>query len=542
MAMSSKCYRFNDITLDVDRRRVTRGSITLRLGKLTYELLLILAEAAPRVVTQEELVERLWGGRFVSPETVKQRVKLLRQALSDEADHPRYIRVVRGQGYRLIPDVEPLTGESPLPVWKRPAFVAASLAVIGLAVIIGIYRSYPDSLDTTDVNVLPNSVAVLLCDNLSPDPDDAYFAASIHEEILNQLVKIRSLNVIARTSVLQYADAPPPISRIAEELHVETVMECSVRYAGDAIVVTAQLIDPETNANLWTGIYPGDTSDLSTIFAMQADIAVNIANSLMAELSLEEQASIEKAPTESYTAYNFYLKSLTVPEGPNRTRLLLEYLDGAIRLDPEFALARARRALAYASPLTGNVPGQQAEYELRAETDARQALDLDSTLGEAHAALALIHSAHWRWNEAEQAFADVLRWDPYNVDVMNEYSTLNFYRGAYDKAVRLSRRGVQLDPLNLASHFYLGISYRYLRDYNAAAESFRNCLVLDSSLGQVHAHIGFTEISRGNFDNALSELRIAERIYSESVESAFRYPQLANAYAQMGRLRGNVNG
>ena len=94
-------------------------------------------------------------------------------------------------------------------------------------------------------DVLPNSVALLLCDNLSPNPDDAYFAASIHEEILNQLVKLQSLNVIARTSVLQYANERPPIPRIAEELNVAAVMECSVRFAGDAIMVTVQLIHRE---------------------------------------------------------------------------------------------------------------------------------------------------------------------------------------------------------------------------------------------------------------------------------------------------------
>ena len=111
----------------------------------------------------------------------------------------------------------------------------------------------------------------------------------MHEEILNQLVKLRNLNVIARTSVLQYANAPPSISQIAEELNVGAVMECSVRYAGDAILVTAQLIDPETNSHLWDNTYPGDLGDLSTVFAMQADIAMNIGSAVGAEFSLAEQ-------------------------------------------------------------------------------------------------------------------------------------------------------------------------------------------------------------------------------------------------------------
>ena len=98
-------YRFSDITLDTARRRVRRGATNIRLGKLTYELLLFLVEEAPRVVTQEEVATRLWGDRVATPDTIRQRAKLLRKALSDDPDQPRYFSVVRGQGYRLIPDV-----------------------------------------------------------------------------------------------------------------------------------------------------------------------------------------------------------------------------------------------------------------------------------------------------------------------------------------------------------------------------------------------------------------------------------------------------
>ena len=176
--------------------------------------------------------------------------------------------------------------------------------IVALVLALGfVVYNYVLQDGETAVGVIPNSVAVLLCYNLSPDPNDAYIAASIHDEILNQLVKIRALSVIAKTSVMQYADAPPPISQIAEELNVGAVMECSVRYAGSAILVTAQLIDPETNSHLWSDTYPGDLSDLSTIFAMQADIAMNIANAVGAEFSLEEQERIEAIPTDSPAAY-----------------------------------------------------------------------------------------------------------------------------------------------------------------------------------------------------------------------------------------------
>ncbi len=292
--------------------------------------------------------------------------------------------------------------------------------------------------------VLPNSVAVLLCANLSPDPNDAYIAASIHDEILNQLVKIRALNVIARTSVLQYADAPPPISQIAAELNVGAVMECTVRYAGDAILVTAQLIDPETNSHLWSETYPGDLSDLSAVFAMQADIAINIANAIGAEFSLEEQESIEKMLTRSPAAYALYLQGLSTPES------FPSYLDQAIALDPQFALAYAHRAILNTFNLVGVgyglAPDEALELERRVYEDAERALAIDPTLGLAHAALAAVHQANWRGTAAEQAFQRSVELSPNDVDVLVQYAEFKRARGERDEAIRLHRRALELDP------------------------------------------------------------------------------------------------
>ena len=146
------------------------------------------------------------------------------------------------------------------------------------------------NLEEQQRNVLPNSVAVIPFENFSPDPDHAYFAAGIHEKILNQLAKVSALNVIARTSVLQYANTEKSVIEIASEMNVETVMEGSVRYADGLVRITTQLNDGFTGAHLWSEAY---THDLDDIFAIQSDVAMNIAN------ALEERESIEKVPTNS---------------------------------------------------------------------------------------------------------------------------------------------------------------------------------------------------------------------------------------------------
>jgi TolB-like protein/Tfp pilus assembly protein PilF len=377
--------------------------------------------------------------------------------------------------------------------------------------------------------VLPNSVAVLLCDNLSPDPDDAYFAASIHEEILNQLVKIRALNVIARTSVLQYADEPPPIPQIAEELNVGTVMECSVRFAGNAILVTAQLIDPKTNSHLWSNTYPGDLSDLNTVFAMQADIAMNIANALEAEFSTEEQDNIERISTDSPEAYKYYLRALAAPNPASNI-----LLDQAIKADPEFALAYATRAVWAHFGLIGvggTSPDEVLELARKVQSDAERAVTLDPTLGVAHAALAVPHFVNWRGVEAEQAFQLAIALSPSNIDVLVLYGRFKRFRGQYDEAIRLNRRAVELDPNNINSLNQLAQTYRMSGNQEVAAAFYKN--MLDRGTAGISIYVGFATVEAilGNHPEAVRLLQIAEQLRPD----AFRLSQITHVYALAGQ-------
>ena len=385
-------------------------------------------------------------------------------------------------------------------------------------------------LDEAEPNVLPNSVAVLPLENLSPDPDNAYFAAGIHEEILNHLAKLRSLNVISRTSMARYADSDLSIPEIAAELNVETVMEGSVRYADNRVLVTMQLIDPETDVHLWSESY---NRDLADVFAIQADIAMNVANALEIEFSLAEQESIEAVATDSPEAYSLYLRALSLGFAFSSIEIVDQYLDNATRLDPNFALAYQRKALYYANALAGNVPERQEEFERTTRENAERALQLDPTLGGAHAALAAVHQAHWRWDEAEREFEQAIDLSPNNADILAQYSRTQRFRGGYAAAVATARRAAELDPLSAANYFFLAICYRYVGDFDAAAESLRIALHLVPNNSFFHAQLGFTEVSRGNRAEAVAELQVAERLYGEDIQ-AMRIPQLASAYSQLG--------
>ena len=204
------------------------------------------------------------------------------------------------------------------------------------------------------VSPLPNSVAVLPFENLSPSADDAFFADGIHAEVITQLNKLENLSVIARTSVARYADTELSIPQIATELRVEAVLGATVRYADDRVRIAAELVDAASERPLWSDVYERDFED---VFAIQADIAMNIANALQAEFSLAEQQTLEREPTSSPAAYALYLQARTsfatiTAEGVAAGHALL---DRAIAIDPAFGRAYGLKAGIHVTALTNTV-------------------------------------------------------------------------------------------------------------------------------------------------------------------------------------------
>jgi hypothetical protein len=230
------------------------------------------------------------------------------------------------------------------------------------------------------------------------------FMAADNYLFTSSAVKLKSLTVIARTSMVRYTNTDKSIEEIGEELNVKAVMESSVRYANDRVRVTTQLIDVSTGSNLWSETYERDFKD---IFAIQADIAMSVANALNASFSPEEQRRIEQAPTTSPEAYAFQLQALDLGGRGNRGSQLLALLDQAIARDPNFAAPYGLKAGTYASLLintTFGSAGDRAQNEALARSNAEHALALDPTDAQANGALAIIDLFNWRWADARQTY------------------------------------------------------------------------------------------------------------------------------------------
>jgi TolB-like protein/Tfp pilus assembly protein PilF len=385
---------------------------------------------------------------------------------------------------------------------------------------------------------LENSIAILPFENLSPDPDNAYFAAGLHEEVLHQLARVPDLRVTSRKSVLQYADRAIAIPEIADELHVESVMAGSARFSGNEVRIKAQLIDGESDEHLWVEVYQRELTD---IFSIQADIAERIAAQFKTNFLPEDREYIESQTSKSPQALADYLHALSLNwGGPRDKDRALALLDESIAQDPDFASAIALRALVHATSLN-NAPESRDDWRARklqveqtARSDAEQALELDARQSRAYVALARINQYRWKGVEARDAYEKGLLITPNNIDLLRGYAWFNSVARNHELAIKLAERAVSLDPTNAAAHAELGQRLTFAGNWDAAYAAHTVAASLDPDNGIYHLRVANNEIARGNLAQALDELRTAETFIDPSNASPDLLAELAYAYSRAG--------
>ncbi len=248
-------------------------------------------------------------------------------------------------------------------------------------------------------------------------------------------------------------------------------MECSVSYAEGRVAIAAQLIDAGTGGYLWSDRY---NREFANIFGIQAEIATAIAAALEAELLPEERRNIRKTPTGSPEAYAYYLRALNALDEQGNTAMLA-YLDRAIAIDSQFALAYAQRARLLGRSTVNTTTGSAVSPQDRdsvvalAFADSERALALDPTLGLAHIALARIHAYTWHFAEARNALERGLEASPNDPVVLRDYAQLASVAGDPERAIRAGRRSLSLDPGNYESYYYLGNALLHTGDNGAGA-------------------------------------------------------------------------
>jgi adenylate cyclase len=335
------------------------------------------------------------------------------------------------------------------------------------------------------------SIAVLPFQNLSEDKANAYFADGIQEEILTRLSRISDLKVISRTSTQRFKNTAEQIPEIAKLLGVATILEGSVQKAGENVRVHVQLIDAENDAHLWAERYDRRLDD---IFAVETDIATNIADALQAKLTGAERRAIASRPTQSTRAHELYLKgryywrNFYAP-GYERVR---DCFEQAIALDAAYAPAHNGLSLYYSFAASNAIFSPNESWPL-AEEAVRKSLSLDDTLAEAYNALAAVELYYKRdWPAAERAFLRGMELDPNFGDIPGHYGLCLSYFGRFEEAFAQMERAASLDPFFPGVNLHRGVVFFFSRDYDRAASQFAK--TLDLYPGYAAAHEYFAEV------------------------------------------------
>jgi len=373
------------------------------------------------------------------------------------------------------------------------------------------------------------SIAVLPFENLSHDPDNAYFAEGMQDEILARLSKIADLKVISRTSTQKYKSAPDNLREIAKQLGVANVLEGTVQKAADQVRVNVQLINALNDAHLWGDVYDRKLTD---IFAVETDIAKTVADTLQARLTGAEKQMIAAQPTSDTTAYELYLKGRSVwsKRGGENLRQAIAFYEQAIARDPNYALAYSGLAEAYVIlPIYTAVAPREAFSKAKAA--ALKALQLDEKLAEAHTALADVLFDDLDIASSLSEFQRAIALNP-NYATAHQWYGCDPLRavGRFDEAIAEGKRAVELDPLSPIINSDLGRTFTIARRYDEGIAQLRKTLEIDPTLWVAHYNLGETFQLKNDLATAITEYTKAQQL---SDDLRARVP-LAAAKAQSG--------
>jgi TolB-like protein/DNA-binding winged helix-turn-helix (wHTH) protein/Flp pilus assembly protein TadD len=563
----SRAIRFGVFELDVRSGELRKQGRKIRLEGQPVHILICLLENPGELVTREELHRRLWpADTYVNFEHgLNAAVKRLRQALNDSADNPRFVETLPRRGYRFLAPIQAvdaaegvhIVNEAPpaaeterasgdLPqvrdlaelskktvvfervrwplAWKRSGFI--------LLLVLGIFTVWI-LRPKNDRSPVIRSLAVLPLENLSHDPSQDYFSDGMTDELITDLGQLSGLRVISRTSVMTYKGARKSLPQIARELNVDTVVEGTVLRSGDQVRITAQLIEAPADKHLWAQSYEGDVRQT---LALQKQVARAIAEEIQIELTSHERDVLKSVKAVNPDAYEAYLKgryfwNKRTGDGLSKA---VDYFKQAIEKDPNYAQAYAGLADSFA--LLGDWEyGVLAPKEAhpQAKAAAIKALDLDSTLGEAHISLAFsLDGFDWDFATAEREFRRGIELNPGYATGHQWYAGHLMLFGRYSEAIAEMMKAEDLDPLSLIIGADLAEDLLIAHRYEEAIQRSRKTMDLDPHFALAHYQLGQAFLQERRYDEAIAELQKAVGLSGGSTTCT---SSLAYAFAVSGR-------
>jgi len=552
--------RFGTYEVALHSGELRKAGVKIRVQQQPMKLLETLLERPGEVVTREELRGRIWANESFGDfdQAVNIAIAKLRGALGDSAENPRYIETLPKRGYRFIAEVTVVDADVPtkspestagdrrgtepehqlqdaeLTVTSKPRLwqtrrVIVVLALVLSLLILGVWLFQSRGHPPTGIR----SLAVLPLDNLSGDPTQDYFADGMTDELITDLAQIRALRVISRTSVMGYKGVRKSLPEIARELNVDAVVEGSVMRSGDQVRITAQLIQAPADKHLWAESYEGNLRDT---LALQKEVARNIAEQIRIEVTPREQAALKSVKAIDPEAYEAYLKgryfwNKRTADGLEKA---VDYFNQAIVKDPNYAAAYSGLADTYA--LLGDwqyAVMTPKEAMPRAKAAAIKALELDDSLGEAHASLAFcLDGFDWNFEAADREFRRAIELSPSYATGHHWYSWHLALLGRNSEAIAEMTKAENLDPLSLIINHDLAELLLIAHFSDESTEQSRKTIEMDPGFALAHNQLGLAYLERTMFGEAIAELQKAVQL---SGGSPTCIANLARAYAASGR-------
>jgi TolB-like protein/DNA-binding winged helix-turn-helix (wHTH) protein/Tfp pilus assembly protein PilF len=557
--------RFGTYEVSLQLGEVRKAGLRIRVQQQPMKLLEILLEHPGEVVTREELRGRVWPNESFGDfdQALNIAIGKLRSALGDSAENPRFIETLPKRGYRFIADVSVLDADARP---KRPESVAGylpgsqekktepgqKLQGAGLAVApegrLWLTRRVVVLALVLSLSILAvwlfrsrgpapagiRSLAVLPLENLSGDASQSYFADGMTDELITDLAQISALRVISRTSVMAYKGARKPLPQIARELNVDAVVEGTVLRSGDQVRITAQLIEASTDKHLWSQSYEGELRDT---LALQNRVASAIADQIRINLTPREEAALRSAKAVNPEAYQSYLKGRYFwnKRTADGLKAALAYFQQAIEEDPKYAQAYSGLADTYA--LLGDwqyAVMTSKEAFPKAKAAAIKALELDSSLSEAHTSLGYsLRAFDWDFDSAGKEFRRAIEINP-GYATAHHWNAMNLgLLGRPKEALVEMRKAENLDPLSLIINADLAEFLLLTHSYDESVEQGRKIIEMDSTFAIGHKQLGDAYLLKQMDKEAVAELQKAVQL---SGSSPICIADLARAYVASGKM------
>lgn len=562
-------FRFNSFELNNRVGELRKNGLRIRLQEQPFQVLSVLLETPGELVTREELCRRVWPqDTFVDfDHALNTAVKKIRAALSDDADAPRYVETVPRRGYRFIAPVSAPpaslaaktaaesddSSEHRRSLWITEIFSArvaifallAAVVILGVMLQLGGFRGKSGSaagwhaMDPERV-----MVAVLPFQNMSGDASQEYFSDGMTEETIAQLGRLNRehLGVIARTSAMKYKHAGKSVDEIGKELHVDYVMEGSVRREGQRVRIAAQLIRASDQSPRWSMNFDRNISD---VISLQTEVASAIAGDIEKTLGntapMPAMAPVQVVP-EAYDAYLRGMEQTGFRSNEEFQRVRATFEKG-IKEDPACAMTWAGLASAYDQAGNGGFLAPREAFAKTKEA-ARRAIALDPNQPEAHVYLAdALLTVDFDWGESEKEIKRALSLNPNDAIAHQWYGLFLVFKGKTDDGFTEMKRALTLDPLSTERMVSLGVSALFAKRFSEASMYLKMAADMEPDLPVAHLYLGYVLDAQGKQEEALKEFAEVYRLRGETEAAATlrqTYPVAGYEAAKKAALRQDI--